>query len=127
MRGVDGDQSTVPDRLSLDVVHDLLAARRRRYVLYSLYLYATPVRLPDVADRVAELEDGPPVEELTEERTRTYLDLYHTHVPKLADAGVVSYSQSGDEVELASTVSQLRPYLELTAESDLNATDAESL
>lgn len=105
----------------LDVVHDLLAVRRRRYVLYCLYLYANPMRLPDVADQVIEWEHGVQGDELLDERLRAYNDLYHTHVPKLANFDVVRYSQSEDMLELDRNAATLRPYLERAAEADLSA------
>lgn len=108
--------------LSLDTVHDLLAARRRRYMLYCLYLYANPMRLPDVAEQVTTWEHGTPSESMLDERLRTYNDLYHTHVPKLADADVVAYSQDEDMVELAPNATHVRPYLERAADRDLDGT-----
>jgi hypothetical protein len=114
-------------RLPLDVIHDLLAARRRRYVLYCLYLYANPMRLPDVAEQVIEWEHGRPSDELLDERLRAYNDLYHTHVPKLVEFDVVGYSQSEDMLELDRNVARLRPYLESAAEVDLPADGPSSL
>lgn len=109
--------------LPLETVHDLLTARRRRYTLYCLYLYATPMGLPDVAEQVTMWEHGVPNGELLDERLRTYNDLYHTHVPKLADADVVAYSQDEDVLELARNAAQLRPYLERAADRDLEGTN----
>jgi hypothetical protein len=107
-------------RLSADAVHDLLAARRRRYVLYCLYLYANPMRLPDIAEQVTQWEHGRPGDELLDERLRVYNNLYHRHVPKLVDFGVVGYSQTEDMLELGANAPQLRPHLERAAEVDLS-------
>jgi hypothetical protein len=112
-------QSTTNDRLSLDTILNLLAARRRRYVLYSLYLYANPMRLPDVAEQVTEWEHDAPGDELLEERLRAYNHLYHADIPKLANADVVAYSQAEDMVELGCNAVHLRPHLERTADDDL--------
>lgn len=122
-----GERRTTADRLSVGTIHDLLAKRRRRYTLYCLYLFANPMRLPDVADQVTEWEHGKPGGELLDERLRTYTDLYHSHVPKLAAADVVAYSQPEDMIELAHNAAHLRPYLEREAEADLNATDTDLL
>jgi hypothetical protein len=59
--------------------------------------------------------------QLPEDSLQTYNDLYHCHVPKLADAGVVSYCQSEDVVSLGKNAAQLRPYMEQAAETDLTA------
>lgn len=112
------DAGPTDAELTLDTVHQLLSARRRRYALYCLYLYENPVRLADVADRVTEWEqDGTSV---PEDRLRMYTNLYHVHVPKLDDAGVVAYQQDEDVVELAANAARLRPHLEQTAETDLD-------
>jgi hypothetical protein len=113
------------EKLSIDTVYRLLAARRRRYALYCLYRYENPVRLPDVADHITEWETTDA--QLPEESMRTYNDLYHCHIPKLADAAIVSYYQSGDVVSLDRNAVQLRPYLEQAAEMDLTTIDTHGL
>lgn len=111
--------------LSLDEIHDLLSARRRRYTLYYLYLFENPVYLPDVAEHVTRWEQHE--SHLLEERLQTYNTLYHTHVPKLANAGIVDYCQQEDMSELAENATRLRPYLEWAAETELDAIDTEGL
>lgn len=111
------------------MAYDLLASRRRRQLLYCLYMYATPMRLPDVAERLVEWDhDGSGAHlwdhdgsgtDLLDERLRIYNALYHSHVPKLADVDVVTYSQSEDMVDLGPNASHVRPYLEQVAREDL--------
>lgn len=103
--------------LPLDSIHQLLSARRRRYALYCLYLNENPVRLSEVADQVTDWEQHGPSS--PEDRTRTYVNLYHNQVPRLDDAGVVDYHRDDQTVELGANAPQLRPYLEQAAESDL--------
>lgn len=124
---VDNEVLTSEDRLSLDEVHGLLASRRRRYVLYCLYLYVNPIQVSDVAEQVAEWTHSGSSGELTVERSRLYVSLYHVDVPKLAEVDAVSYSRSEDTVELADNASQLRPYLERAAETDLQECKTQSL
>lgn len=124
---MNSERRTSSEQLSQNQILDLLSAHRRRYTLYCLYLYANPMRLSDVADQVTEWEHGRPGDELLEERLRTYNDLYHCHVPKLADADVIGYSQEENMVELASNVDPLRPYLERTVEKDLERNDVSLL
>lgn len=109
--------------VSRETAKELLGSRLRRYSLYCLYLYANPVGLPDVADQVTEWVTGTPGEENLDERLRLYMELYHTHVPALADAGVVEYSQEEDLVELGENAPQLRPYLEQTIALDSDRID----
>lgn len=111
----------IDEKLPLDTIHHLLSAHRRRYSLYCLYLYENPVRLPDMAEQVTKWEQS---ELNLEDRLRTYNDLYHCHIPKLADAAVVAYCQDEDTVELAENAAQLRPNLEQAAETDLKGMDS---
>lgn len=124
---LDSEDSREDDELPLELVYDLLSARRRRYVLYCLHLYANPVRLPHIAEQVVEWEHGAPWDELLDERLHAYNDLYHNHVPKLDEAGVVEYSQTEDSVELTARAARLRPYLDRAVEEDLETADVSSL
>ncbi|OAQ52270.1 hypothetical protein HTG_11655 [Natrinema mahii] len=94
---------------------DVLSHHRRRYALQCLREYETPLALADLADEVAVREHDRPLPEIPSEAVkRIYVSLYHTHVPKLADADHVRYSQERDEVALldhAAQLEQLRRYL----------------
>ena len=96
------------DRAEKDT-ETLFADRRRRYALYCLFRFATPMTLPTLADRVTELEYDAPAESLLDERLRVYMSLYHDHIPLLAEADVVKYSQEDDTVDLAENASAIRP------------------
>ena len=87
----------------------LLDDRRRRYALYCLFRFATPMSLPTVADRVTELEYGAPAETLLDERLRVYMSLYHEHVPLLAEADIVDYHQEDDSLDLAENAASIKP------------------
>lgn len=115
---VTGSRLAMEGRLSTDRIYELLASHRRRHLLACLYLYGETMGLPDIADQLIAWEHGRPGSELPDERLRVYTDLYHAHVPKLADSDVVSYNQTTDTVELAGQAPQIRPYLE-QAERDL--------
>ncbi|MFB6223971.1 MAG: hypothetical protein ABEH86_09930 [Haloarcula sp.] len=117
------DVTMTEEPLPFDKIHSLLSARHRRYTLYCLYLYTNPIYLPDVAGQIAEWKHGRPEDELLDERLDIYISLYHNHIPKLADAGVVSYSQDEDMVELGCNAQQIRPHLEQAAEKDLAPSD----
>lgn len=95
--GSDGSDSS--GDLALDTVFHLLSHRRRRYVLSCLSAHGPTVALPDVADDVATREYETSIVDIPEEDVlEVYLSLYHTHVPKLVEAGVVSYDQERDLV-----------------------------
>ncbi|WP_224447233.1 DUF7344 domain-containing protein [Haloprofundus salilacus] len=60
-----------------------------------------PVALADLAQIVAAMETGTPVEGQSEDSYRTtYLNLYHNHVPKLVHADVVDYDENRKTIEL---------------------------
>lgn len=93
---------------SSELLCEVLVHERRRYALYCLVTYQTPLPLADVADEVARLEyDAQVLSAIPENDVRQiYLDLYHAHIPKLADRGLVSYNQERDIVELTCGLSE---------------------
>lgn len=70
---------------------DVLASKRRRYVLY--YLRANEeAELEEVTEQVAAWETGSPSEELGEQEGQDVrISLYHTHLPKLKETGLIDY------------------------------------
>jgi len=108
------DQSDAPDAESL------LDDRRRRYLLYCLHLYANPLRLPDIAHQVTvwERPDSPGV--CLKTRLKTYMSLYHDHIPKLTGADVVRYEQDEDVVELGPAADRITPSLETRLRRDID-------
>lgn len=87
--------------LSLDAIYDILAHQHRRSTIACLDEHG-PLALPDLADEVARYEhDGMagPIPE--DEVRRVHSSLRHAHLPKLAEADVVSHDQDRDIVTLA--------------------------
>lgn len=99
-------------------VFELLSHHRRRYALECLREYENPLPLADLADEVAVRERDAPLPEISPEAVkRIYLSLYHVHIPKLADAAYVHYSQERDAVSLrehSERSEQLRAQLEVS-------------
>lgn len=85
----------------------VISHRRRRYLLYCLYIFSNPVRLPDIADQITIWENDGTVVAHCEKRLHTYEALYHDHLPVLEDAAVVEYSQTEDMVALMPAGEQL--------------------
>ncbi len=99
--------------LSQDMVFDLLSNSRRRFVLHYLERADGPVRLSELAAEIAAIENEVSTEELTsQQRKRTYVSLYQTHIPKLQDAGAVSYDAETGMVELASGAGEIGEYFQ---------------
>jgi hypothetical protein len=99
--------------LSQDLVYDILSSPRRRYVLYYLRQVDEPIELTALAEQVAAWENETEPDSLTDqERKRVYVSLYQTHVPKLDDAGIVSYNTDDGTVELARKATTIDEYLQ---------------
>lgn len=81
----------MPRELTESDVFVLLANRRRRLALRVLRESATPLAQGELADRIAEREYEEPT---VNDRRSIYLSLYHNHVPRLDDAGVVVYDET---------------------------------
>lgn len=101
---------------SLDIIFEILADQRRRYAFHCLKSYEAPLALADLAEEVAIRENDSPITEIpAEDVKRTYMSLYHTHIPKLEDANIVHYDQNTDSVALAEDSEQLEPYTKTRA------------
>lgn len=78
--------------LSIDERFSLLADPHRRAVLERLDRTADGVEVETLATRVAaELSDATPDTVDEDHRRRVLLALHHSHLPKLADHGLLEY------------------------------------
>lgn len=91
---------------------DVLDEARRRYLMYCLHLYSNPVRLSDIAYQITIWEGAATADDLARERHRTYMSLYHDHLPTLEEAGLVEYDQREDIVEVGPAGERLQDALE---------------
>lgn len=84
---------------AVDEAFELLADERRRLLLQVMRTYSEELTLPDAAEEVAVRENGCKVTELSAERVaNVYISLYHDHMPRLVDAGLLEYDQERDLV-----------------------------
>lgn len=84
-------------------VADGLSNARRREALAVLREAAAPLALADLAADLAEREAGPAAGAPNYDAIqRRYVMLYHTHVPKLVDAGLVEFDADRRIVSLGS-------------------------
>ncbi|WP_101296949.1 DUF7344 domain-containing protein [Halegenticoccus soli] len=90
---------------SLDVVCELLARPRRQLLLETLTARTRPISERDLAARVAARErDRPPAEIPSEDFAHVFASIHHTHLPKLRNAGVVSWDATRSTVRLKPSV-----------------------
>ena len=81
-----------------DKIFSALSDERRRLALAFLAEHQE-MTLPDLADQIAERERRTALSDISPEWVTTlYLELYHSHVPRLEDADLVTYSQEHDRV-----------------------------
>lgn len=107
----EGHTGEDPDRLARDEIYTLLSNRRRRNVIHSL-LDDRASTIGELASLLAAWENGCSPEEVTsKQRKRVYTALRQTHLPKLADAGVLAYDEDRGSVELTPAGADLRKYL----------------
>lgn len=89
------DVSGRPGETRRDELLLALAHSRRRMALFSLYESDGTLTLWDIAAAVAEAETGTPRSDLSpKEIERVHLSLYHCHVPKLEEVGLVELDDS---------------------------------
>ncbi|WP_436923888.1 DUF7344 domain-containing protein [Halosimplex amylolyticum] len=85
------------------LAYDALSSPRRRHVIRLLDEAEGALDLNDLAEAVAEDEQDGDADD--SQVVRVYASLYHVHVPKLADAGIVRYRGEDDRVRLTHAIS----------------------
>jgi hypothetical protein len=99
--------------LTKDIIFELLKNQRRRYVLRYLADDPGPVRLRDLAERIAAWENDKPIGAIdSDERKRVYVGLYQSHLTKMDEAGVVAFNQDRGLVALGERASVLYDFLD---------------
>lgn len=70
------------------------------------------MKLPDLAEEVASRENGAHLTDIpADEVTRVYMSLWHSHIPKLSEAGVVEFSQERETVAFGEDAGKMRRLL----------------
>jgi len=102
------DDATVPESiLELDHVFGALEHPRRRYLCYTL-LEDTEWTLTELATKVAAWEQDLANEEVTNrQRERVYVSLFHAHVPKLVEEGVIRFDEATERIEPGENAEQV--------------------
>jgi hypothetical protein len=68
--------------------------------------------MDELAEQIAAWENEIEVEELTsQQRKRVYVSLYQTHLPKLAEAGIVDYDVDEGIVRLTDLATEIDAFL----------------
>ncbi|MFC4437169.1 MULTISPECIES: DUF7344 domain-containing protein [Natrialbaceae] len=100
------------DILEIEPVYEALGHPRRRYLCYTL-LEDTEWSLSDLATKIAAWENDVPEHEVTENHHEgVYVSLYHAHVPKLVDEGVITFGEATETITTAEHAEQVMTALE---------------
>ena len=111
--------SSEQDALDADTILELLANRRRRYLLYALRGRTEPIELSILAETIAGWEQNVPPDEVAKNEYKSvYVSSVQCHVPKLADANVVDHDEDNHSVILSDSFEQLEPYLTIVVEDE---------
>jgi hypothetical protein len=107
-------ETTLPssDILEIEPVYEALGHPRRRYLCYTL-LENTEWSLTDLATKIAAWENDVSEHAVTEDqREEVYVALYHAHVPKLVDEGVITFDEETEQISTAEHAGQVLAALE---------------
>jgi hypothetical protein len=92
-------RETIPMPYSFDQTLDLISVPRRRTLLYHLKdLGVGAVPIDDIVDAVVTRERSIPARDAPESVDSVRVSLVHTHIPKLADLGIVEYDLGASTV-----------------------------
>lgn len=106
------DVSSPNDGLSPDDVFEILSNARRRTMIHYLHQQHGHADLSDIADHIAAWEYDTTHDQITsDQRRRVYISLYQTHLPKLAEYGIVDYDEDEKTVRLTSRVKDVDRFL----------------
>lgn len=80
---------------------DAMTHPYRRYVLYYLRTHSEGVSVDTLTAVLAEELQGPSATAGRKTPEQIEIALHHTHLPKLADAGLITFDQNRQSIELA--------------------------
>lgn len=97
----------------------MLSNRRRRYVIHYLQYHDETVDLGTLAEQVGAWEHGTDPDRLTStQRKNVYTALQQRHLPKMDEAGLVSFDQQAGHVTPAESLSEGDIYAEIVPSGD---------
>lgn len=91
------------NKTGLNEVADLLTDAHRRYVLKHLTQESETVDFDTVAASLAARDAGQTRESQSTSSTSIEVQLHHIHLPKLVDAGVITFDEDTGIIELIET------------------------
>lgn len=119
--GPDTDAPADEPTIAPETVFEVLSNERRRYVLHHLKATSGRVSVRELSEQVAAWENGIEVAAVTpKERKRVYTALHQTHLPKMAEVGVIDYDRDRGTLELTDAIGAFDIYLEIVPKRELS-------
>lgn len=109
-------------QLDRDEIFEMLSNRRRQCIIHYLKRHAEdgPVPMRELVDYVSAWENEVPLQNVDPiERKRVYNALRQTHLPKLAETGMIEYDADNNLVQLSAAAQTMQLYLEYVPASDI--------
>jgi len=114
--------------LSHDAAFTLLSHRRRRAVLYLLLAQDRALTLRDLRNEIIEREHSTEITALDDEQVKqTLLSLHHVHIPKLSEAGIITYDQDRMIVEPTEKLEEMESFLSCVSEISTGSQSPDSV
>lgn len=108
------------DGLSQTEVFEILGNDRRRHALHYLLANEDGTDIRELSRQLAAWENDEPLEAVSpDERRRVYVSLHQSHLPRMNEAGLLSYESAGDTIRLTQQGRDLRVYMEVVEGNDI--------
>lgn len=112
------DETSLDSDQSIKAILEMLANERRRCIIYYLREHESAV-VDTLIDHVRTHErGGKPVSPDPSRRERLRVELLHTHLPKLENAGVIEFERTGEYVEYAATSETFELFVQLAESAE---------
>lgn len=115
-------ESSEREELPVGAAFDALKHPHRRYVLYHLSDRSEGASVGELAERIADWEaEAEAADEANgiTDLERIAVALHHTHLPKLAEIGLIEYDRERDCITRREETADVEPYLEFAADYEL--------
>jgi DNA-binding transcriptional ArsR family regulator len=104
---------------SLDCVFDVLADTSRRYALSYLQEQSRPVPIADLVAELATWKQSEPLDKISHDAIeQEYLELHHTHLPKLEAADLIHINFDRNTVLLSKSIHPIDQLLEIVPDEE---------
>jgi DNA-binding transcriptional ArsR family regulator len=98
--------------VSIDALFDTLANQYRRSILCALNTHMQPMTQSDLLDVLAGLKYGTTADEIAPiDADQLSASLYHLHLPRLQDAGLIEYDRESETVTLTEPADRFSRFL----------------